>query len=133
MSAKKSSQPRKTRKALYEAPLHVRQKLVSVHLSRELRKKLKKRSVPAHKGDKVLVLKGRFKKKQGAIAKVDLKKSLVFVEGILVKTQRGKENMAAIAPSTLVALELAERKPKQKQKKAQAQAQKTALETKAKA
>ncbi|MFH1056439.1 MAG: 50S ribosomal protein L24, partial [Candidatus Micrarchaeota archaeon] len=107
-----SSKPRKKRLALYNAPLHERQKLVAAHLSRELRKQLKKRSLPVRKGDRVFLLKGRFKKKQGLVARVDLENSEVFVEGIVLKTQRGKEKLAPMRASNLVLLELVARKGK---------------------
>jgi acyl-coenzyme A synthetase/AMP-(fatty) acid ligase len=53
-----SIQPRKQRKRVLDAPLHRRQKMVSVHLSKELRKKLstKKRSIPVKKGDRVALM-----------------------------------------------------------------------------
>lgn len=109
-SARVSSKPSKKRKAFFNAPLHERQKLVSVHLSRELRKKLKKRSIPIRKGDKVLVLKGRFKKKEGTVSRVSLNGLKVFIEGVLIKKQRGGEKLAPLVPSQLVALQLAERR-----------------------
>ena len=105
-----SSKPRKKRKQLFNAPLHLRQKLVSVHLSRELRKQLKKRSMPVRKGDKVLVLKGKFKKRDGTVSRVDLKDSRVFVGGIFLKKQAGKEILAPLQPTLLLLTQLSERK-----------------------
>ena len=52
---KSSKQPRKQRKYRAEAPLHVKHKLVSANLSKELRKKYGRRSFPLRKGDTVLV------------------------------------------------------------------------------
>ena len=45
-SWKTSTQPRKQRKYRHNAPMHLRQKLVSVHLSKDLRKNYGKRSIP---------------------------------------------------------------------------------------
>ncbi|MEM4255307.1 MAG: 50S ribosomal protein L24 [Candidatus Norongarragalinales archaeon] len=112
--SKVSSQPSKKRKALFQAPLHLRQKLVSVHLGKELRKQMKKRSVAIRKGDKVLVLKGKHKKREGLVSRVDLGALKVFVEGITVKNQRGKEFLAGLNPSHLVALQLGDRKARPK-------------------
>ena len=42
-SWKSSRQPRKQRKYVFNAPLHIRHKLVSANLSKELRKKYGKR------------------------------------------------------------------------------------------
>ena len=62
-----SVQPRKQRKYRYEAPLHVRHKFLSAHLSKELRKKYSKRSLPLRVGDEVLVMRGFFKKKKAKV------------------------------------------------------------------
>ena len=105
-----SSQPRKKRKRLYNAPLHQRQKLVSIHLGRELRKQLKKRSLPARKGDKILVLRGKFKKKEGTIVRVNLKSSKVYAEGIFLRKQRGTEVLAPLSPSALLLMQVVDRK-----------------------
>ncbi len=117
--SKVSSQPSKKRKALFHAPLHLKQKLVSVHLGKELRKQMKKRSIAIRKGDKVLVLRGKYKKKEGNVSKVDLNNTRVFVEGITTKNQRGKEFPAALNPSHLVALQLVDRKKRPKSEVAQ--------------
>ena len=67
----KSKQPRKQRKFLYNAPLHVRRKILSAHLSKELREKYKRRGFPIRKDDEVEVMRGEHKKKRGKISKVD--------------------------------------------------------------
>lgn len=105
-----SSKPSKKRKALYHAPLHIKQKLVSVHLGKELRKSMKKRSIPVRKGDKVFVSQGRFKKKEGIVARVDLNNLRIFVEGIVLRKQKGGEKLAPIQPSHVVAIQLVDRK-----------------------
>ena len=115
-----SAQPRKKRLALYEAPLHSRQKLAAAHLSKELRAKIKKRCVQLKKGDKVRVMRGSFKKKEGKVTRVDLKRSVAFVEGVVRKKQSGKEVQAAIQASKLLIIELAGRAPKRKAPKEQA-------------
>ncbi len=105
-----SRQPRKQRKALYNAVLHVRQKLVAAHLSKDLRKSKKKRSMPVKKGDTVKVMRGKFKGRVGKVARVELNNTKIFIEGILVKKQAGKEVMAPIEPSNILITELQERK-----------------------
>ncbi len=97
-----SKQPRKQRKALYEAPLHKRQKLVSAHLSKELREKFKKRSLPVRKGDEVKVLRGEFKGRTGKVVEVDLKKLKVYVDGITRKKSTGEEVKVPLHPSNLM-------------------------------
>ncbi len=109
---------RKKRLGFFTAPLHERQKFAGVHLSKDLRAKLKKRSLPGRKGDKVKVLRGKFKKKEGKIVSIDLKKPRVFVEGCVLKKQGGKEIMAPIHPSNLLLVELVKRTPKHKKQAA---------------
>ena len=72
-----SSQPRKQRKFVYNAPLHTRHKFLSAHLSKELRQKYGKRNLPLRKGDEVLVMRGFFRKKKAKVSLVNLKKGIV--------------------------------------------------------
>lgn len=53
-----SSQPRKQRKFLFTAPFHLRRKMISAHLSKDLRKRFKIRSFPVRKGDEVMIVRG---------------------------------------------------------------------------
>ncbi len=89
-------------------------------MSKELRAKIKKRCVQLKKGDKVRVMRGSFKKKEGKVTRVDLKRSVAFVEGVVRKKQSGKEVQAAIQASKLLIIELAGRAPKRKALKEQA-------------
>jgi large subunit ribosomal protein L24 len=103
---KSSKQPRKQRKFRANAPLHIKRKLLSVNLSKELRKKYGKRNIPARKGDIVKITKGKFKKKQGKIIKVNIKMSRIEIEGIQVKKQDGSKVNVKIQPSNLQITEL---------------------------
>jgi|TARA_B100001964_G_scaffold90049_1_gene101181 large subunit ribosomal protein L24 len=105
-SWKKSIQPRKQRKYRHKAPLHIRQKFVSVHLSKELRKKYNKRSMNLRKGDGVNVMRGQFRKKTGKINGIDIKKTKVYVDGIEVVKKDGTKARYPIHPSNLVITEL---------------------------
>jgi len=53
-----SSQPRKQRKSRYQAPLHLRNKLLGAMLSEELKEKHKIKTVPVRLGDTVRILRG---------------------------------------------------------------------------
>jgi len=77
-----SSQVRKQRKYRYHAPLHIRRNFLNSHLSKELRKKYERRSFPVRKGDEVLIMRGKYAKKKGKIASVDLKRSRITIENI---------------------------------------------------
>lgn len=103
---KKSRQPRKQRKYLHRAPLHLRQKLFHVHLSPELRKKYGFRNVLVRKGDKVRILRGQFSKKEGRIDRLNLKRGLIFVSGIEVIKKDGTKIPFALKPSHLMITEL---------------------------
>jgi len=79
---KASKQPRKQRKYRTNAPLHLRRKMMSANLSKELRKKYSKRNFPIRKGDTIRIMRGEFKKRTGKIETVDLKKMRIGIEGI---------------------------------------------------
>ena len=103
---KSSKQPRKQRKYLANAPLHIKKKFISVNLSKELRKKYNKRNISVRKGDVVKIMRGKFKKKQGKITEVKLKKSKLAVEGIQVKKLDGSKVNVMLQPSNLQIVEL---------------------------
>jgi large subunit ribosomal protein L24 len=103
---KSSKQPRKQRKYVYHAPFHIRHKFLSAHLSKELREKYKKRSLPVRKGDEVEVMKGKFKKKTGKISRVDMSEIKVYIDGITRKKVDGSEIPVPIHPSKLKIINL---------------------------
>ncbi|MFA5071476.1 MAG: 50S ribosomal protein L24 [Candidatus Pacearchaeota archaeon] len=103
---KGSKQPRKQRKYVAKAPLHIKRKLLSVNLSKDLRKKVGKRNVVVRKGDNVKVMTGKFKGKTGKIIQVFTKKSKVTVEGIQVKKQDGSKANIKLHPSNLQIIEM---------------------------
>jgi large subunit ribosomal protein L24 len=101
-----SKQPRKQIKYAANAPLHLKRKMLSVNLSKELRKKFKKRNIVVRKGDTVKVMVGKFKKKTGKITEVNVKNSKVIIEGITVKKQDGSKANIKMRPSNLQIIEL---------------------------
>ena len=101
MKRPKSKKPRKQRKFLYEADLHLRRKLISAHLSKELREKYKRRSLPLRKGDEVEVMRGKFKGMRGKVSRVDLKNYRVYVEGITIQKTDKTTRLASLHPSKL--------------------------------
>jgi len=93
---KNSKQPRKQRKYLYNLPLHLRHKLLSCNLSKELRKKYRTRNIPLRNGDIVKVMKGEFKGKKAKVIEVNISRSTVFLEGIQrMKKDGGKYSNTA--------------------------------------
>ncbi len=97
--------PRKQRKYRHKAPLHVKQKFVSAHLSEVLRNRFGKRSLPLRKGDEVKVMRGSNKGFKGKIERIDLKTSKVYVEGLNVKKVDGSEVLRPIDPSNLIIID----------------------------
>lgn len=109
-----SKQPRKQRKRRYTLPLHKRRKQLSVRLDKKLKEQHKKRNFPVKKGDRVKVVSGKFKKKEGKITAVDLKSYKVFVEKIADKKADGTEIPFPLSPSNLMIIELDLTDPKRK-------------------
>ena len=103
---KKSKQPRKQRRYQYNAPLHIKQKFVHAHLSKELRKKHNKRNVGLKKGDSVKILRGQFKGKTGKVDKIDLKKSKAIIIGVEMVKKDGSKVAYPITISNLIITEL---------------------------
>jgi len=96
-----SKQPRKQRKYKANAPLHTKHKFLSAQLSKILRKKYDKRSLPVRKGDEVLVMRGSFKKKKAKITTVELKRTRVSLENIQRTKKDGTKVNVWFAPSAL--------------------------------
>ena len=125
-----SRQPRKQRKYRNNAPMHVRQRLVSAHLEKALRKEYNKRTLTVRKGDEVKIMRGQFRGTRGKISKVDMKRLKVYVENAKMKKVSGQEVEAPIDPSNVMITKLnfddkkrrkfLARKPKKEEKKGEA-------------
>ena len=101
-----SKKPSKQRKSLFTAPLHKRGKIMSVHLSRELRDKYGVRSLPIRKGDKVKIMRGDAKGIEGKVTRVDRKRYFVYVEGVTREKQSGETVQIPIHYSNLMITDL---------------------------
>merc|ERR1711937_410875 len=86
-----SSQSRRTRKAHFNAPSHLRRKVMSAALSKELRAKYNVRSMPLVKGEQT-----------GKIIQVYRKKYIVHVERIQREKAGGQSVHIGISPSNVV-------------------------------
>lgn len=98
---KSSKQPRKQRKYLANAPLHIKHKFLNANLSKSLREKYDKRNLPLRKGDEVLVMRGSFKNKKAKITSIDLKRSRVSLENIQRTKKDGTKVSVYFSPSSL--------------------------------
>jgi len=103
---KASKQPRKQRKLRANAPLHVRHKMMSSNLNKELRKKYDKRNFPVKKGDHILIMRSSFKGKKGKVNDVDTFKMRVTIEGIYRTKKDGTKVNVWFVPSNLQIQEL---------------------------
>lgn len=100
----KSKKPSKQRKFLYQAPLHIRHKFLSAHLSKELRKQWNRRSLFLRRGDEVKIMKGKFKGTKGKVSKIDLKELKVYIENVKRRKVSGEEVHVPIRSSNLLIL-----------------------------
>ena len=100
-----SKQPRKQRKALYNAPAHARGKHLSAALSKDLRAKLGKRSLPIRTGDKVSVVRGDFKGHEGEVLSVDYTSYKVTIEEVTLSKPDGTAVFLPVDPSNLVIID----------------------------
>ena len=100
-----SKQPRKQRKALYNAPAHARGKHLSATLSKDLRADLGKRTLPIRSGDKVRVLRGDFKGHEGEVLEVDYGSYKVTIEEVTLSKPDGTAVFLPVDPSNLVIID----------------------------
>jgi len=103
---KASKQPRKQRKYRAQAPLHIKRKFLGANLSKELRKKHERRNVIVRKGDKVKIMRGKYKGKEGKVTEIKTKMGKIYVEGIQVKKIDGSKANVSLRPSNLQIIEL---------------------------
>ncbi|MGC8516378.1 MAG: 50S ribosomal protein L24 [Candidatus Acidifodinimicrobium sp.] len=103
---KGSKSPRKQRKYRANAPLHLKHKMLSAHLSKELRQQYRTRSFPIRKGDTVVIMRGKFKGSEGKIEKVYTKQLRVTVDSAKITSKKGTKIPIKIRPSALLIKEL---------------------------
>merc|ERR1711878_49289 len=98
-----SSSRRKNRKRHFNAPSHLRRKIMSASLSKDLRAKHNVRSMPLVKDDEVKIVRGHFKGEQtGKVITVYRKKYVIHVERISREKANGQTTHIGLHPSNLV-------------------------------
>ncbi|MBW3012170.1 50S ribosomal protein L24 [Candidatus Woesearchaeota archaeon] len=128
---KSSEKAGKQRKYRYNAPKHIRAKLISSHLSKELRQKHSTRSMPLRKGDSVKVMRGRLKGETKKVESVDRNAFKVYLEGARITKTDGTEVPIVFEPSNLLITSLnTEDKRRFKERVKQEKAAKPALKQK---
>lgn len=102
----KTKQPRRQRRFLYQAPNHIRHKLMSAHLSEELKKQYPFRSLPVRTGDVVMVMRGDHKGHTGKVIRLDHEKYRIYIEGLVRKKADGSEVPIPVHPSKVQIIKL---------------------------
>ncbi|MEA4956708.1 hypothetical protein SDC9_21467 [bioreactor metagenome] len=97
-----SKQPRKQRKALYNASLHLRRNIMSVTLSKDLKEDFGKKSLPIKTGDTVQIMRGEFKGHEGKVEKIDSRNYRINVEGATLSKPDGNSVFFSVHPSNLM-------------------------------
>lgn len=105
-SWKASVQPRKQRKYMRNAPLHVRGDFVAAHLAKELKQKHKRRALRLRVGDRVKVMRGSFRNKTGKVERINVKAQKVYITGIDLIKRDGSKAMYPVHPSNILIQEL---------------------------
>ncbi|KAK1789329.1 hypothetical protein P4O66_015269 [Electrophorus voltai] len=95
-----TSSRRKNRKRHFNAPSHIRRKIMSSPLSKELRQKYNVRSMPIRKDDEVQVVRGHYKGQQiGKVVQVYRKKYVIYIERVQREKANGTTVHVGIHPS----------------------------------
>lgn len=106
MTKSTSAKPGKQRKMLYNAPYHLRGKIMSAHLSDELRKTYGTRSLPIRAGDVVRIMRGDYEGVEGKVLRVDRKKYRIYIEGVTRQKVDGTTVLVPIHPSNVEIIKL---------------------------
>ncbi len=101
-----SRQARKQRKYLANALKHLVAKMISGHLSKDLREKYNRRAFQLKKGDTVKIMSGENKGKIGKITEIISSRKMVSVEGLQMTKKDGSKANLHFHPSRLMITEL---------------------------
>merc|ERR1712107_541625 len=102
-----SSDRSKSRKRHFSAPSHIRRRLMSAPMGKELKTKYGVRSMPLRKDDEVQVVRGHYKGQQvGKIVQCYRKKFRVYIERIQREKANGATVNVGIHPSKVVIVKL---------------------------
>jgi large subunit ribosomal protein L24 len=94
--------PRKQRKRLYNAPAHLRHKLMAAPLTPELISSKGVKALPVRKGDTVRVMRGDHTGFEGKVNRVDLKRYRIFLEGLTREKVDGTNIFVSVHPSKVM-------------------------------
>jgi large subunit ribosomal protein L26e len=101
-----SSSRRKNRLAHYLAPSHLRYKIMSANLSKELREKHGVKSLPVRRDDEVLIVRGSFKDTKGKVNQAYRKRYCLYIEKVTKLRKNGATIRIPIDASNVVLTKL---------------------------
>jgi large subunit ribosomal protein L24 len=98
----KVKNPRKQRKRLFNAPAHIRHKLMAAPLTKELAEKQGVKTLPVRKGDTVHIQRGDNKGFEGKVSRIDLKIYRIYIEGLTREKVDGTNIFLPVHPSKVM-------------------------------
>jgi large subunit ribosomal protein L24 len=104
----RSSQPRKQRKALREAPLHARWRFLTAKLAEDLAREYGVKRLPVRVGDTVVIMRGDWKGHEGKVVEVDLRRGRIAIEGVTINKADGTPVFYMVHPSKVMIKKLGE-------------------------
>ena len=93
--------PGKQRKRLFNAPAHIRHKMMGAPLSAELTASKGAKTLPVRKGDTVRIMRGDNKGFEGKISRVDLKRYRLYMEGLTREKVTERTSSCPFTPQRL--------------------------------
>ena len=96
---KRVKNPGKQRKRLFNAPAHIRHKLMAAPLSSDFTASRGAKTLPVRKGDTVRIKRGDHKGFEGKVSRVDLKEYRIYLEGLTREKVDGTNIFLPIHPS----------------------------------
>lgn len=111
-----STQPRKERYALHNAPVHKNRAQIASHLDEPLLLKYNTRTATVRKGDTVRVLRGEYAGTTGKVLEVNTRTRKVTVDGVTVTKAKATQVARPLDPSNLVITKLDLTDPKRREK-----------------
>ncbi len=100
-SWKSSTDPQKQRKYRQNAPNHVKDNFISANLSEVIREELDTRNLGLRNGDRIKVMRGDHKGREGIVNRIDRDNQKVYVNGITETAVDGSKNQVPLRPSNL--------------------------------
>ena len=102
----KSKNPKKQRKYRANSPVHIKNKFLSIHLDKNLRKKYVCRSLRVRIGDKIKVLRGNFKGQEVKVDSINVTTSKKYSSKLTITKKDKSTTQAPLEPSNLLIVDL---------------------------